>query len=269
MTTAHTALFGRRPRTLAMLAPLLVLSGLLGSCASVFSGPEFRDPSRIVAPYDAGRELVIAVAPLRNESGASGIDELSLTDRLVEGLTQVEGLVGLPVNRSIGAMRSIGIERITTPADAREVAQQLGADGVIVGTITSWDPYDPPRIGLSLVLHARTPAMRADTRDAFFDPLALQRAASDVGLTVSEDSDLPVAAFAQVVDASNHEVLMDLKAYAQGRHDPNTAMGWRIYTKSVMRFAQYVSHRAARSLMDSERRRLAQQRGPSETTPER
>ncbi|GAB4552305.1 MAG: hypothetical protein Tsb0013_14600 [Phycisphaerales bacterium] len=257
MTTAHLALYARPLRLARLGVPLLALLLVAQGCAVFPSGDRFDDPSVVRAPYDAGRDVVIAVAPLRNESGASAVDELTITDRLVESLTQVQGLVALPVNRSVGAMRSLGIDRVTTPADARQLAQQLGADGVIVGTITSWDPYDPPRLGLSLVLHARTSVMRADARSPFVDPLALQRAASDVGLTVSEDADLPVAAFAEVVDASNHAVLMDVKSYASGRHDPDTAMGWRIYTKSAMRFAQYVSHRAARSLMDSERRRLA------------
>ena len=269
MTTAHTALCARRLLMGLACAPLLALTLGMASCASVFSGPEFRDPQTIVAPYDVGRDVVIAVAPLRNESGASSVDELSVSDRLVEALTQVEGLVALPINRSVGAMRSLKIERVTTPADARQLAQQLGADGVIVGTITSWDPYDPPRLGLSLVLHARTSVLRAQSTNALVDPLALQRAASDVGLTVSRDSDLPVSAFAEVVDGSNHDVLMDVKQFAKGRHDPNTAMGWKIYTKSAMRFAQYVSHRAARSLMDSERQRLARARALAQTPQER
>ena len=255
MTTVHFALF---VRTIAAFTGAAMSVLLLTGCVVLTSGERFDDPRVVVAPYDAGRDVVLAVAPLRNESGASSVDELSGSDRIGESRTEVNGLSALPINRSVGAMRSLGLDRVTTPADARALAQQLGADGVIVGTITSWDPYDPPRIGLSLVLHARTPAMHGDARAPLVDPLALQRAATDVGLTVSADSDLPVAAFSEVVDASNHDVLSDVRAYAEGRHDPDTAMGWRIYTKSVMRFAQYVSHRAARSLMDSERRRLAQ-----------
>ena len=250
MTTAHFTL-------LARCIALAIGALHLGACSVLSSGERFDDPMVVVAPYDAGRDLVIAVAPLRNESGASTVDELSTSDRLVEAFTQVRGLSALPINRSVGAMRALGMDRVTTPGDARALAQQLGADGVVVGTVTSWDPYDPPRIGLSLVLHARTPAMRGESAGALVDPLALQRAATDVGITVSESGDLPVAAFSEVVDASNHDVLTDVRTYAEGRHDPDTAMGWRIYTKSVMRFAQYVSHRAARSLMDSERRRLA------------
>lgn len=264
MTTAHLALSAQRALRGLLCLALLCTALPMTSCAGLLSGPEFRDPSVLSAPYGAERDVVIAVAPLRNESGVSSVHELSITDRLVEALAQVEGITALPINRSVGAMRSLGYERIASPGDARMLAERLGADGVVVGTITSWDPYDPPRLGLSLVLHARTGVMRVDTRDAFVDPLALQRAATDAGLVIDDDRDLPVAAFSEVVDASNHEILKDLKSYAVGRYDPNTAMGWTIFTKSAMRFSEYVSHRAARSLMVSERRRLAQ-RATAET----
>lgn len=256
MTSAHTAPHARRTLTRAALLALTLVAFAASGCSSVFKGPEFTDPNVVVAPYDAPREVVFAVAPLRNESGAGVVNELTLTDRLVEALTQVQGLTALPTNRAVSAMRSLDMDRVSTPAEARQLAERLGADGIIVGTITSYDPYDPPRIGMNLVLHARTRVMQGDGSSGFIDPVALQRAATDAGISITDSGDLPVSAFGQVIDASNHDVLSDIKRFAAGRHDPDTAMGWRIYVKSVTRYAEYVGYRAARSLMDSERRRL-------------
>lgn len=249
MTTARITRF--LTLVLTLLAPLAMTGCAIGS-----KGRKLVEPSMTVAPYGAGRDIVIAVAPLRNESGVSAVRELAVTDTLVEAITQTQGLAALPTNRSLTALRALGLDAIRTPDEARALAEELGADGVVVGAITSWYPYDPPRVGMSLVLHARTRAMGGGGPAGFTDPAALQRAASDVGITLGAGTDLPVAAFSEIVDAGNHAVLSDVRDYAHGRHDPHTALGWEVYTKSVMRFTSYVSHRAVRSLLEQEHRRM-------------
>ncbi|MEM1424472.1 MAG: hypothetical protein AAGH64_10780, partial [Planctomycetota bacterium] len=74
MTTAHLALFAR---TVAAFTGAVTVVLLLTGCAVLASGERFDDPRIVVAPYEAGRDVVVAVAPLRNESGASSVDELS------------------------------------------------------------------------------------------------------------------------------------------------------------------------------------------------
>jgi len=241
-------------RTIALvaLAALLTLAG----CGRL-GDTRLRDPSLTLAPYPTPRDVVIAVAPLRNESGVGVVSELDLTDELVTALAQVQGVAALPTNRTLAAMRSLEMASVDSPDHARQLAKRLGADGLIVGTITAWHPYEPPQLGLALALHAFTPAMLAGGPEPVLDPQALQSAATDANLLVASPDVLPVAVVSQVVDGGNHAVLADIRAYAEGRHDPHTAMGWRVFTKSMGMYTQYVSARLVDALMDSEARRVA------------
>jgi len=54
------------------------------------------------------------------------------------------------LNRTIAAMRALRMSDLKSPAEVRQLASELGVDGVIVGSITAWDPYDPPKLGIAL-----------------------------------------------------------------------------------------------------------------------
>jgi hypothetical protein len=233
--------------------------GLLGA---LLAGCEWNQPTLeapmagLSSPYPVGPDVVWAVAPLANESGTSIVDELVLTDRLVEQIRQVNGLTALPVNRTLAGMRALGLPAIQTPDEAQQLAAALGADGIIVGSVTSWHPYNPPRLGLNLVLFARSGVMqRFDGSEQ--ELLMLRTAATDAGLDMRRARDIPVAAAADQIDASNHATLLDIRDYAQGRYDDRTALGWELYTQSMGRFTEYACFRMVRLLLEQEYERLA------------
>ena len=111
-------------------------------------------PAHRLSPYSIQHPMVWGVAPLRNESGVSVVDELRLTDMLINELQQFPGLNVLPTNRSIAAMSALELRSIDTPEQAQRLAQAMDVDALLVGTITAYDPYDPPVLGMNLALFA-------------------------------------------------------------------------------------------------------------------
>lgn len=248
MTTVQTML-----GTCRAGVALALLAALVSGCAADKSA---RVPPQVhVAPYDTSRgEALWAVAPLANESGVSFADSPLVADALVAKLDEVRGIACLPLNRTIAAMRALGLPAVRTPAEARALANALGADALLVGSITAYEPYDPPKIGLTLAVFARDGRARVVA-----DPMKLQSAYSDRDTPVgSQFADRPVAAVSEYFDGANHEVQLALQRYAAGRHEPGSALGWRGMLASMSLYVEFAAHEAVGRLIEQERLRLAQ-----------
>lgn len=245
MTTVQNML-ARRAITLALLCAVPALDG----CAQK---EELVPPVTLSSPYPAARgEVLIAVAPPANESGVSSIDVLAVGDQLVAAVSEAHGLSGIPMNRVLAAMTAKGLPAIRTPREAKILADALGADGVIVASVTAYDPYDPPKLGLALGLFMR------DAQDAIqVDPKELSSAYTDQPrVNRTTFTDRPASTVVEHLDASNHEVLLQLKEYARGRHDPKSALTWRRYTASMDLYTQFAAYQCVKRLLQQERFRL-------------
>lgn len=244
----------------------LALASALGTCLSLLCAScapkeELTIPQVLVSPYDDALERPLwAVAPLANESGTSLVDNLAVTDAVVARAAEIRGLTTLPLNRTLNAMRALGMNMVRSPQDARRLAEVLGVDGIIVGSITAYDPYDPPEIGLTLGLYARPGGQldRLGSRSAGgLDATGAARAASSAELPASGFDDRPAAVVAVHLDARNHATLLSLRRYAEGRHDRTGPMGWRAYTASIELFSEFAAQEALDRLVQAERVRGA------------
>ena len=233
-------------RTAAWLAALMTLGAPLASCEL---SPR-RDPMPVglKAPYGNQGDVIWAVAPLRNESGTSLARELALADTLRNQLTEVRGIAALPVNRTINAMRALKMGAVDTPADARRLAAALDADAIVVGSITSWQPYHPPQIGINLVLFSAEGAMQAT-----LDPVAMITATTDIA---QPQADAALSAVSVQLDGASNDVRCHVHRYAEGRHDPTSALGAERYLKSMAEFEKFACFRATELLLEQERQRL-------------
>ncbi len=235
----------------AMLSVLF--AGLMG-CASA-NKDQLYEPLVLVRPGPlGGGDQLWAVVPLRNESGTSLGDPLRMADQLSASITEVTGLRSKPVNSVIDAMRTLDIEVIDNPEQARLLAQALGVDGLILGTITAYDPYDPPTIGISLALFDRT---GQDTTGGPLDPkvLSTQPNAYSYFPRTTRDS-VPASSVALHLDGRNHAVLLRMQQFAAGRHDHRGAYGWRRYLASMDLYERFAAHVAIGDLLEGERLRL-------------
>lgn len=250
MTSAQFMQPGRRCRRRFPPVCALAFAGvvLMGEGCG---GPTLTEPATLTSPLESPQ--IWAVAPFLNESGVSEVRTDRVADLFMEQIQQVEGLDSIPVNRVIAAMRTMEIDAVRTPAQAHTLMRLLGTDGLIVGTVTAYDPYRPPKLGLAIQLyHTDGPLV-----DSQLDPHALTRASTDQATTTFETSSFPSQAAAGVFDARHHDTLTDLQAYAAGRTTPDSAFGPDIYLASMELYTQFVSYRLIRDLLYGGARRIS------------
>lgn len=270
MTTAQTMLSppfsGARSLGIRLLAVLFaVLACFVPGCAGK---RPVEKPTVLTSPYSAPRVVVWAVAPLRNESGVSLIDELALSDTLVNEAQQVEGISILPVNRTLAGMRALKMASVSSQADALSLCKALGADAIIVGSVNAWHPYDPPIIGLSLGLFGTSGVMNVPAASRI-DAQSLRSAATDRPIPESELPPQPLSALSAVLDASDGNTRELIRRYAKGRHDPESALGWQRYTASMALYAKFACHEMTRRLLEAEQSRLRGSPARTEAAPSR
>ena len=236
------------------LCPILLLLPLLalGACKST---PEFIAPRASLAPYGTqDGEPLWAVVPPRNDSGTSIADSNTLGDKLVAAAAETRGLRVLPLNRTLEAMRALQMPAVRTPADARRLAETLGVDGILVSSITAYEPYTPT-MGIMLALYARPGAMLAPDED--LDPRELSMRPTDPAARPNSNfREVPVSVTSVHLDGKDHQVLMDVRGFATGRSDPASALNWRRYTASMPLYEEFAAHFAVDQLMQKEWIRL-------------
>jgi hypothetical protein len=196
------------------------------------------------APYGIEQKLwlgdrsqqVWAIAPAIDLSGQDAVDPLLQADLLFQQLQEVAGLTVIPVNRVTQIYSSLGIEKVQSEEQAKIVCNLLGADALVIPTITLYDPYNPPKFGASLQLMRAGPGAAPA---AEVNPRDLVRQAAPA-------PDQPMAqpaSFKQSVgmyDAANGSVRDALFAYAAGRNDPAGPMGKNEYLMSMDRYCGFV-----------------------------
>lgn len=232
-------------RTLCVAAVVMAALVSLVGCSK-----RIERPTTLTSPYPGPK--VWAVAPFRNESGTSLVDSAAMADRLSQQVQQVEGITVLPVNRVFAAMASMKLREVDTVADAMGLMQTLGADGLIVGTVTAWDPYEPPKIGAQVQLYAR----RSVYRGAGIDSRSLTYASTDKLQPGTVRYDQPVATAGGYFDAAHGDVMYRLVAFAKGRTPDDSPSGNRRYLLNMDLYSEFVSHELTRRLFSAEWQRL-------------
>ena len=229
--------------------PLVLLSiglvaGALTGCDDLFAehkptaGPlEYT----LQSPYAGVRTF--AVAPAVNLSGNHDFDVLAISDSLFEELQQVGGLNVLPLNKTLAAMQRMGISTIDSPQMAQHLAEFLGADALVVPAVSSYDPYNPPKIGMILQLYTARHVATATTMPAA--PLA------------AADAHQPVAQVEALFNATNQTVLHELRDFAQGRTQHDSSLQDEKFLLDADAYTRFVCHAMVRRLIEVEKGRAA------------
>ncbi len=208
------------------------------------------------APYE--ERQVWAVAPLRNESGSLYADGLRTADKLAQRLETVVGVDTIPVNRVLAAMQARQMSAVTSADDVFQLRELLGVDAIVIGSITDYDPYDPPKLGLTIEL--------------YFNPKRVQANATNLRKLVTAptgDSTVPaepvrpsppVSVVSGFYDASDPGIHEQLVEYAEARDDAvrdDPARGWRLYQLDMDLYTEFVTYLVSRQLLRVEEQRLA------------
>ena len=259
------------PRLRTSLA--LALATTLAGC-SFFTGEPKRQPQTIeyscLSPYPTVR--TIAIAPAINLSGSRDFDPLVVSDTLYAEAQQVQNLNVLPVNKTLLAMQRLHIRALDDPQTAQRLAQALGADGLIIPAVTAYDPYNPPIVGMVLQMYtppAAAPVAATVSAEATL-PVASNagavRANPDRPTLVADVAPAPpapltdkqpVSQVSAVFNATNQSVLRELKTFASGRTQYDSAMMDQKFLLDSDAYMRFVCHAMIRRLMDVERDRLA------------
>lgn len=247
----HDAMTSEQVRLIVMrLLLLAVFAGFIVGCQKP------RVEQRIEAPY--AQRQVWAIAPLRNESGSRYADELQMADQLTRAFEQVVGIDALPLNRVLEAMDALRMTTIHSREDAIRLRETLGVDALVVGTITHYDAYDPPKIGMALDLYAwpvEPDASGLDIRGLSWAPTA-DKAGIRRGTLYRPDQ--PVTTVSGYFDASGIGTKELIDDYAYGRGStPNKLHERRLHTINMNLFQEFAGFEMSSQLIWAEWRRLA------------
>jgi hypothetical protein len=98
----------------------------------------------------------IAIAPFFNLSREPTLDGRNVANAYFNELQLIQGFEVIPIGVVEQTMRDNQIE-LRGPEEARRLAQLLQADAVVVGAVTDYTPYYPPRMGLQVEWYAANP----------------------------------------------------------------------------------------------------------------
>lgn len=99
----------------------------------------------------------VAVAPFFNQSDEKTVDGREFALAYFNELQATPGFEVVPVNVVEEAMIRHKIA-LNEPLQARRLAQILGVDAVVIGTVTDFTPYYPPRCGMRVEWWAANPS---------------------------------------------------------------------------------------------------------------
>ena len=229
----------------SMLAAALVVAVWIFSAGCEPAPKPYGVEARLRLP--SARRQIWAVAPAINLSGEKGPDPLLQADLLYQQLQQVQGLTVVPVNRVVEMYAGLKIDGVKSAEQANLICDLLGCDGLVVPTVTIYDPYDPPKLGASLQLFRKP---RDYVRPASIDPREIARSSAPTpGQSLPQQP-----GFAQAVgmfDSANGSVRAAVLQYAEGRHDPQGPMGPREYLLSMDRYCGFAYNALTADLLRS------------------
>ena len=218
-----------------------ILIGLLvGGMMPVGCAGRHEPVEPVVVPNPTLGRVTIAVAPALNFSGSTDFDPNRFADLMAGELSYAEHISVIPVSRVLGVLASQGVDRVESPAHASEIAARVGADAILVFAVTEYDPYDPPRVGISAQLFAATP--KRDTGD---------HGEPATGIGSSETSIRPLTDTQRRFDAAHADVADEIRSFARQRDADGSAYGWRKYVVSQQHFIQYCCSSTVRALLNT------------------
>jgi hypothetical protein len=139
----------------AILAAAIVFAGSSG-CALL--------PDKIVEPQFHNpfpQIFCVAVLPFFNQSAEPTVDGEAVAMAYYNELQTIPGFEVMPVGVAkqmlAASIAATGQEPRSGP-DFQRLARQMGVDAVLVGSITEYSPYYPPRMGLAVDWYAANPS---------------------------------------------------------------------------------------------------------------
>jgi hypothetical protein len=213
------------------LAVFVVICGWLLSGCALFDRLPDPTPRPAVA-------RVVLVTPVLNLSGSTDFDSVRVTDLIASEFATMPGCSVVPVNIVIAELALHGQATVQSPEQAIYLAQQFGADATVITAVTSYNPYFPPEIGITMQWY-----------DA--DVLPMRGEAKDDGAV--EETSIGVVArplqVQRIYNAAHDAVRKEVRKYADDREGHKSPYKWEIYLQSQELFVRYASWSTIHSIV--------------------
>jgi len=231
-----------RRRTRALIYAAIMLSLLVAGCGIRLWPRRGAEEPITENPFPGIRH--IAVAEFRDWSGYS-IDGWKVADYFASELSQVGLYDVMPAMQTRAASLSAGLDS-RDPKNALAIAKNLKADAVVIGGITTFEPYVPKRVGLSVVILTTG----ADLSDEGVEVIMeLERTGKAMSVFSPSAPEGMLAYGSRVFDAAQNEVVDEAKAYAAGRKGRQGPLGWRAYLEITDEFLRFACNRLIRRML--------------------
>jgi hypothetical protein len=151
MAFAIQPMFRRRSIFRFLLTAMLACMVLVGApgCSLIF--PDVSHEPVIHNPFPQLNK--VAIAPFFNQSNEPTVDGRKFALAYFAELQAVPGFEVVP----LGVVETAIVENqvnLANPGEARRLANILGVDAVVIGSVTDYTPYYPPRCGLRVEWYA-------------------------------------------------------------------------------------------------------------------
>ncbi len=220
-----------RPLLILILAAVIFVAGC---------GPVDTVKRSYKNPYHP-KIWTVAVVPFVDHSGFGSSEAMpeAVTDEFYAELQQVDGLHVMPVNRVKEAMFQLNMDKVANKTDVTALAETLDVDAVIVGSISAYDPYRPPRLGMIIELYDRQDWKFKDPLNTV-DPGELAKSGRPFDLKPVDPINKGLRVV-RVLDADNEKVVARIKEYARCYSDKGNPWDWEKYLTS-RNYLRFVSH---------------------------
>ena len=193
--------------------------------------------------------MTIAVAPAVNLSGSSDFDPARFADLMASELGHAAGIRVIPVSRVLGVLATQGVDSVGSKTHALELVTLLGADAILVFSVSEYDPYEPPSIGITAQLYGVGPGPGGGR----LDPIEFSRQT-----TLSATHRGPglrglLAQTQRVFDASHDAVVSEIRKFASLREGDASPYGWRKYMVSQQAFIRFCCHATISALLQEQK----------------
>ena len=129
----------------------LSIALLLPGCALI---PDITHKPRFHNPFP--QLYKVAILPFYNQSREPTVDGDSIAIAYYNELQAIPGFEVMPVGAAKSYLQTVGREP-QSGADFQQLARTMGVDAVIVGAVTEYTPYYPPRMAMSVDWYAANP----------------------------------------------------------------------------------------------------------------
>jgi len=135
----------------------LLLSGFLVlATAGCTALPEISHQPQFHNPFP--QLTRVAVLPFSNQSAEATVDGRRVGELYRNELQQIPGFEVMPIGVAEVKVRALSAQNYDETFDFQKLAQALDVDAVVIGSVTDFSAYYPPRMGLSVSWYAANPS---------------------------------------------------------------------------------------------------------------